>query len=235
MQPSLVSAVCESVKPVNHNVFEIQLTLPEPVSRKAGQYCMLHIDGEQFAYSIASSPLQEQQIELHIRVEENDSNAAKVVHFIEQNSHIDIELPFGDAYLQTQRDKPILMIAGSTGFSGCQSKLLYLAEQTNDQPIYFYWGGRKQADLYLHERAEAICASNPALKYTATVSEETSEHMRNAWVHEAVLEDFPDVSNFDVYIAGSPAMVYGVYDALLPHGLNPDTTYSDVFAYAPRD
>ena len=44
-----------------------------------------------------------------------------------------------------------------------------------------------------------------------------------------------DVSGHDVYLSGSPGMVYACVDVLASLGLDPSRVFSDVFAYAPRD
>ncbi|MDY7026147.1 MAG: NAD(P)H-flavin reductase [Pseudomonadota bacterium] len=230
-----VRATIDSTNLLNHNVYQVQLSLPEPVQRDAGQYCMLHLEGEVYAYSIASAPQDQQRIELHIRVDDANSNAITVINTLLNQEQVDVSLPYGDATLCEPPKRPVLMIAGSTGYSGCQSKLLFLQEQTLEHPVYFYWGGRTSDDLYLLEQAEQICAKNNQFVLEALVSDEDSVARRKGWLHEAVIEDLGDLSQFDVYLAGSPPMVYAIYDALLPQGLVPEQAYSDVFSYAPRD
>ena len=53
------------------------------------------------------------------------------------------------------------------------------------------------------------------------------------WVHEAVLEDYPDLSGFEVYAAGPPAMIEAVRAAFPRHGLPPQRLHFDSFDYAP--
>ena len=43
------------------------------------------------------------------------------------------------------------------------------------------------------------------------------------------------MSGHDVYLSGSPGMVYACVDVLASLGLDPSRVFSDVFAYAPRD
>ena len=54
-------------------------------------------------------------------------------------------------------------------------------------------------------------------------------------LHEAVREDFADLSSLHVYASGSPAMVYATLDALVEAGMDAHQMRADVFAYAPRD
>jgi NAD(P)H-flavin reductase len=47
-----------------------------------------------------------------------------------------------------------------------------------------------------------------------------------------VLEDFTDLSDFDVYACGNPAMVDATYQALSARGARPDRFFADSFHHA---
>ena len=52
-------------------------------------------------------------------------------------------------------------------------------------------------------------------------------------VHEAVLEDHPDLSAFDVYMSGPPALIDAGRRAFVQAGLPEERLYYDSFDYAP--
>jgi CDP-4-dehydro-6-deoxyglucose reductase len=54
---------------------------------------------------------------------------------------------------------------------------------------------------------------------------------RRGWVHEAVLEDHPDLSGVAVYAAGPPPMIAAIQEAFPAHGLAPDRLYFDSFEF----
>ena len=58
---------------------------------------------------------------------------------------------------------------------------------------------------------------------------------RTGLVHQAVLEDFPSLKDFQVYASGSPGMIYAIYDDFVKHGLDKDSMTADAFDYAPRE
>ncbi|MDP1754948.1 MAG: CDP-6-deoxy-delta-3,4-glucoseen reductase, partial [Methylotenera sp.] len=51
-------------------------------------------------------------------------------------------------------------------------------------------------------------------------------------VHQAVLDDVGDLSEFEVYCCGAPAMVEVAHVSFLNAGLPEDAFYSDAFNYA---
>jgi CDP-4-dehydro-6-deoxyglucose reductase len=102
--------------------------------------------------------------------------------------------------------------------------------------IHFYWGARHTADVYEEERVLEWTRRHPQLDFTAVLSEagrSEARHHRTGWVHEAVLADHPDLSAFEVYAAGPPAMIEAMRASFPRHGLPPTRLYFDSFDYAP--
>ena len=58
---------------------------------------------------------------------------------------------------------------------------------------------------------------------------------RSGYIYEVIEEDFEDLDGAQVYLCGSPQMVYGTIDKLKSSGLKEEDCYSDVFEFAPRD
>ena len=72
-------------------------------------------------FSIASSPCREGELELHIGAAEHNPYAIEVVEHmkaaLEDGTAVEIEAPHGEAWVREDSDKPLLLIAGGTGFS----------------------------------------------------------------------------------------------------------------------
>ena len=52
---------------------------------------------------------------------------------------------------------------------------------------------------------------------------------RRGLVHEAMLQDFPDLSGREVYVCGSVKMVETAVPAFIARGLSEDFCFSDAF------
>jgi CDP-4-dehydro-6-deoxyglucose reductase len=84
-----------------------------------------------------------------------------------------------------------------------------------------YWGNRMPSDFYTHPPA--------GLDYTPVVSD-TAWEGRSGFVHKAVMEDHPDLSSFQVYACGAPAMVDAARrDFVTLCGLPEDEFFADSF------
>jgi CDP-4-dehydro-6-deoxyglucose reductase len=131
---------------------------------------------------------------------------------------------------------PVLMVAGGTGFAPLKSMLRHMLENGIRREVHLYWGARHQRDLYEEAQMLAWLQRHPQLKYTAVLSAATlteATHTRVGFVHEAVLADHADLSSFEVYAAGPPAMIEAMRASFPRHGLEPERLYFDSFDYAP--
>ncbi|MDH4216639.1 MAG: CDP-6-deoxy-delta-3,4-glucoseen reductase, partial [Gallionella sp.] len=60
-------------------------------------------------------------------------------------------------------------------------------------------------------------------------------HGRTGLVHQAVLDDFGDLSGHEVYVCGVPVMVEAAHrDFTAQRGLPEEAFISDIFTFAPK-
>jgi CDP-4-dehydro-6-deoxyglucose reductase len=55
---------------------------------------------------------------------------------------------------------------------------------------------------------------------------------KTGFVHEAVIEAYPDLSGYDVYLSGPPPMVKAGMDVFYAAGLPESQIFSDSFEYS---
>ena len=100
------------------------------------------------------------------------------------------------------------------------------------RPTTLYWGGRRPADLYMADWLTSKLAEMPQLRYVPVVSDALPEDGwtgRTGFVHQAVLQDTPDLSAYQVYACGAPVMVAAAQRDYLQAGLPVDEFYADAF------
>ncbi|WP_407331733.1 NAD(P)H-flavin reductase [Enterovibrio sp. 27052020O] len=234
---------CEvtSVSSLTNNTYRILLKPEHPVSYKAGQY-LLAVMGEKDKrpFSIASSPCRQNghELELHIGAAEENAYAMDVVKAAQEalakgEQSFVIEAPHGDAWLREERQRPLILIAGGTGFSYVRSMLDHCLSQGFNQPIFLYWGGRDISQLYANDEMEALALKNSQLTYIPVV-----ENTLEGWsgkegnVLQAVMEDFISLSAYDVYIAGRFEMAGAAREMFCTErGAERDHLFADAFAF----
>jgi CDP-4-dehydro-6-deoxyglucose reductase len=128
----------------------------------------------------------------------------------------------------------MLFMAGGTGFAPVKAIVEHFIALGTRRPMQLYWGARTAADLYMRALAERWARELPNLQFHGVVSEsEQAAGLRTGLVHEAVLSDQPDLSGYDLYMSGPPAMIDAAHPLFLDAGLPEERLYYDSFEYAP--
>ena len=231
--------------PLAPDVMQVMLRLPsvERLLFHAGQYLDVLLEGgRRRSFSIASPPHDSMTLELHVRrvagggfTERLFAGSGPDPLGLTVGSLLRIEGPVGQ-FIYREGSGPVLMIAGGTGFAPLKSMLRHVLETGIRRDVHLYWGARHPGDIYEEARVLEWVSRNPRLKFAAVLSEATAAeaaHTRVGWVHEAVLEDYPDLSAFEVYAAGPPAMIEAIRASFPRHGLPAERLYFDSFDYAP--
>ena len=139
----------------------------------------------------------------------------------------------GGFYLREESTRPMIFMAGGTGFAPLKSVIEHCFHIDERRPIHIYWGVRSERDLYLGDMASAWARAYPHVSFTPVLSEpEPTWQGESGFVHEVVLRDHPDMSPFDLYMSGPPVMIFAARDAFAAAGLDPNHMYSDVFEWA---
>ncbi len=223
---------------LSSNVVRLRLKLPKAQRLQflAGQYVdVLLAGGKRRAFSIASCPSLEDEIELHIRHIEGGDFTGFVFDQLNVHDILRFEGPLGNFFVRNDNpERPLIMMGGGTGFAPLKSMVENLLENGDQREIYLYWGARTPADLYLDELPAAWAKAYPHIHYRRALSEASVEPAQDVFkglVHDAVLEEHPDLSAFDVYMSGPPAMIDAAKSNFLHHGLPAERLYYDSFEF----
>lgn len=223
---------------LNHDVMELRLKLPttEQLTFLPGQYIdILLKDGRRRSFSLANPPHRNDFLELHIRHVPGGAFTTQVFENMAPKALLRIEGPLGAFFLREDNDRPIVLVAGGTGFAPIQAIVEHLIENADGRSVHLFWGVRTGADLYRGERVKAWLESRPSMRYTPVLSapgpEDADWQGETGWVHDAVLRQYPDLSAHDVYLCGPPAMIQAAEAAFVAHGLALENLYFDSFEY----
>lgn len=227
-----------SIERAAPDVLIVTLKLPasEVFDFRAGQYIELMFkDGERRAFSLANAPHEQGFVQLHIRLTSGSYSARMFTEVLKERDILRFEGPLGTFQLNPASGKPMIMVAGGTGFSPIKSILDDMVHKGIQREVYLYRGSRDRAGLYLSNLSEQWATALTNFKYIPVLSDATpacSWNGRSGLVHQAVLEDFADLSGFEVYACGAVAMVDAARRDFLAHGLPLEAFFSDAFTPA---
>ncbi|MBA3031954.1 MAG: CDP-6-deoxy-delta-3,4-glucoseen reductase [Gammaproteobacteria bacterium] len=222
------------------DVMAISLKLPanERLQFLAGQYIeFLLKDGKRRAFSLASPPHADEFLEIHVRRVPGGNFTDHVFTQMKERDIMRIEGPLGSFFLRENSSKPIILLAGGTGIAPIKGLIEHALHIGIKRPIQLYYGAKDRAGLYLNGLAEQWAAAHPHITYIPVLSEPAADDAwtgRTGLVHEAVLADHADLSAWQVYACGAPAMCEAAKGDFTARGLPPEEFFADVFSFAPR-
>ncbi|MBS0403860.1 MAG: 2Fe-2S iron-sulfur cluster binding domain-containing protein [Proteobacteria bacterium] len=214
----------------------IRLLLQPPADLKldfiAGQYLNVILeDGERRAFSFANPPMQRPLIDLHVRRIPGGRFTGHVFDGMKVGDTLRLEGPLGRFTLR-EGERPIIFLAGATGFAPVKSIIEDAFTRGITRPMRLYWGVRQVSDLYMRELAETWQREHTNFRFVPVLSDGAPGdgwEGRRGLVHQAVLEDFPDMRGQELYACGSTMMVETAVPEFLSHGLEEGACFSDAF------
>jgi CDP-4-dehydro-6-deoxyglucose reductase len=219
----------------------VVLKLQPPATMKfdfyAGQYLdVLLRDGTRRSFSMGNAPEGAEAIELHVRQVPGGNFTDHVFNKMKEREILRVEAPLGTFYLREESPKPVVFVASGTGFAPIKSIIESSLHAGIKRPMTVYWGGRRPRDLYMSEVAEAWAKEHDHIQYVPVISEALPEDNwsgRDGFVHRAVMQDFPDLSGYQVYACGVPIMVDSARRDFVAHCKLPEEEFfADSFTTA---
>ncbi|MCQ3034577.1 NAD(P)H-flavin reductase, partial [Pseudomonas syringae] len=114
-----------SVEAITDTVYRVRLVPYAAFSFRAGpDLIVVKDERDKRPFSMASTPDEKGFIELHNGASELNLYAMAVMDRILKDREIVVDIQHGDAWLRDDEERPLILIAGGTGFSYVRSILL---------------------------------------------------------------------------------------------------------------
>lgn len=218
-------------------ILKLQLPANQNLQYHAGQYIEFILQGGlRRSYSMANAPHalgSPPAIELHIRHMPGGRFTDHVFGAMKEREILRMEGPYGSFFLREDSAKPMVLLASGTGFAPIKALIEHLQMKGSPRPTVLYWGGRRPQDLYLDAWCREQAATMHHLRYVPVVSDALPEDAwagRTGFVHQAVMQDLPDLSGHQVYACGAPIVVESAErDFTARCGLPAEEFFADAF------
>ncbi|MDB5965998.1 MAG: CDP-6-deoxy-delta-3,4-glucoseen reductase [Polaromonas sp.] len=194
-------------------ILGLRLPMNENLRFSPGQFIdILLPGGATRSYSIASAPRAEGVIdlELHVRHTPGGLFTDALFDTYAEGDMLKFRGPLGSFYLREDTDRPIIFVASGTGLAPIKAMVDYAVQRKLTRPMKLYWGGRRLQDLYLHDLVRGWQDMLTSFEYVPVLSDVPAGDEwagRTGFVHQAVMDDFADLSAHQVYACGAPLMV----------------------------
>lgn len=232
MSAQTIQAEVISIEAVTNFVNIVKLKPQTPAKFEAGQYLQIVLtDEDKRIFSIGSSPNAE-LIELHIGAGPEDSYPRGALNHLADNKVVTLEIGLGTAQIKPESDRPIVLMAGGTGFSYTKSIADFLAETQPNQTVLMYWGVKEESALYAKTEMEQWADKHPHFQFIPVVENASDDWTgKTGYVHKAVLEDIVSLEPYEIYLAGPFKMAGIAREDFIQQGAEKDHMHADAFAF----
>jgi CDP-4-dehydro-6-deoxyglucose reductase, E3 len=217
-------------------ILSLKLPAQERLQFLAGQYLdILLKDGTRRSYSMANAPHEDGYIQIHVRHIPGGQFSDHVFNDMRDRAILRFEGPHGSFFLREDSDKPIIFMAGGTGFAPIKAVIEHAFFTHIDREMVLYWGCRSLTDLYMAQLPLQWAKEHPNFSFIPVLSDAKPEDNwqgRTGLVHQAILDDFDQLSGYQVYACGAPIMVESGQKAFAERGLPDDEFFADSFTYS---
>jgi len=215
-------------------VLHLKLPTGERLQFLAGQYIdILLKNGKRRSFSLANAPHDDSFLELHVRNTPGGAFSHYVFDEMKERAILRFEGPLGTFYLREDSDKPMIFVAGGTGFAPIKAQIEHAFHHGVGRQMVLYWGVRSLKDLYMRDLPAQWQAGHDDFSFVPVLSDPLEADRwrgRVGLVHQAVLDDFRDLSGYQVYACGAPAMTDIAKKTFIEErGLPEDEFYCDAF------
>ena len=222
----MMQARVVSITPLTNSILQLILKPDVYIDYQAGQYLQIIYQNEAFSYSIANAPLGSHQYELHIRHTKDNPYNQPLFAEIKRLGVVTIQLPMGECNVsRLHPDKPILFIAGGTGFAPIKAMVEQLLADGESRPLELFWSARSQSDLYMDDKVLYWQSHLQHFSYFSLLSENNPMSLADRVLEQHAL----DLKHWQIVIAGPFDMAYSLRDTLTAHGVLPENMFSDAF------
>ena len=224
---SPTTAIVHQIIPLTDSILQLHLVPDTYIDYQAGQYLQLLCGEEALSYSIANAPLGSHHYELHIRHQQGNPYTQPLFADMKQRGKVSLLMPFGTCHVDClDKTKPIIFIAGGTGFAPIKAIIEYLLATGDNRPFSLYWGARALSDLYMDEQVKHWQNHVNQFHYVSQISD---NHTIRLLVQKIIVEN--NLTSCQAVIAGPFDMAFTVKDQLVNAGMQPEAIFSDAFSF----
>jgi len=225
----------ESLTPTIKGVW---IKLDNPIDFQAGQYVNLELPGDigTRAFSIASAPSSDGEVELNIRIVPGGKGTTYVHEEMKAGERVRITGPYGRFFVKKSANVPVIFMGGGSGLSSPRSMILDLLEEGCELPITLVYGQRNRDELYYHDEFLALAEKHPNFTYVPALSDEPEGSDWDGFrgfVHDAAKAHFDnDFRDHKAYLCGPPLMIDACITTLMQGRLFERDIYTEKFISA---
>ena len=159
-------------------------------------------------------------IQFHIKGNPDSAFTTYLFNKLQSNDNITIEGPSGHFVLKENSSRPILFIAFNEGFSPVKSLIEHAMTLEAAEFIHLFWIVSDNNKHYLHNVCRAWTDALDDFRYTPLKIDTRDNSLLLQDRFEQITQTYPDLDDFDIYIAGTEQLKEQAVQFLKKEGIN---------------
>jgi ferredoxin-NADP reductase len=201
--------------------------LGEEVDFRPGQYFWVTLldppyddeKGPRRHITVVTSPTERGVLGLATRV--RDSAFKRSLAELPEGTEVEVEHPKGSFVLPQETDGHYVFIAGGIGITVFRCMLRYIADEGLPHRVTLVHSNRDRESTAFYDELRELEAANPNLEIVFTMTQDSGWEGETRRIDADMLRDHlgEELDSYTYLIAGPPAMVDGVAEALQGAGI----------------
>lgn len=236
--PAKTLVTLKQKTPLTHDITEFVFTLQHPNRFLPGQYALISLPGIQGGRAYSMSNVTEDGSEWHFQIKRVPEGVATTSLFehVKEGDTLEIDGPYGVAYLREDAPRDILCIAGGSGLSPMISitRAAAFSEKLQGRQIDFVFGGRASRDICGRKMLAELPGFGKHIHFHDAISnpgpEDSEWNGYVGFVHDVAHEIFGEsIRDKEIYFAGPPPMAQAMQKLLFELKVPPEQIHFDEF------
>jgi ferredoxin-NADP reductase len=179
--------------------------------------------------SLVTSPTEQGIVGLATRLRE--SAFKQTLAQLEVGDEVEVEEPKGDFLLPEATDVRYVFVAGGIGITVFRSMLRYIRDERLPYEITLVFSNRDRESAAFLDELEEFERELPGFRLVLTMTDQEGWEGEARRIDAAMLRDhLGELEGYRFLVAGPPAMVQAVVDALHDAGLPEESVLADKFS-----
>ena len=216
-------------------IVRVRLQRPSGFDYHAGQFLTLYNpQGVGRSYSLASVPVLDPFLEMHIRLVPNGVVSNWVKHTLKVGDAVVISEAIGNCfYVAGNTEQALLLIGTGSGLAPLYGIVRDALHSGHQGTIKLYHGSGSTAGIYLQQELSRLAQNHPNFHYVPCVSRsEGGPGIAQGRATTVALQQNPKLSGWRAYVCGEPTMVTDTSRAIFLAGASLKEINSDPFIHS---
>jgi len=223
VRPKPLRAILRDVRLLNNDVVHLVVDAQERVAFLPGQFMLLDLHGGfgRRAYSMANVADDTGRLEFIVKRKPGGRASKLLFETLRAGDLIDLEGPYGRAWLRDDSERDIVLLAGGSGLAPIWSIAQAALLRSPKRRLRLYFGVNRGEDLFWLTQIEHARHEHPEFETHLVLMHASPDDpigCRQGAVGDLMSRDVDDLPRCDLYMAGPPGLIDHVLRELIVTG-----------------